>query len=508
MANPLYDGLFGAHAGQSTPFLRLADGQVITHGAFLESAARIANVMADLGLAPGDRVAAQIEKSPEALALYAACAQAGLVFLPLNTAYTADEIQYFIENSGASLIVCDGRSDATLAPMAGQFGARIESLNGDGSGSLMDKARTMPAEFATVPRTADDLAAFLYTSGTTGRSKGAMLTQANLLSNARTLVKEWRFTADDVLLHALPIFHTHGLFVATNVALAAGSSMIFLPKFDLDQVIAGLPEATAMMGVPTFYTRLLNDDRFTRDLTAHMRLFISGSAPLLAETHVQFESRSGHHILERYGMTETNMNTSNPYEGDRRAGTVGFPLPGVELKVTDPGSGEELSRGEIGMIEVRGPNVFKGYWRMPEKTAEELRADGFFITGDLGRIDEDGYVQIVGRNKDLIITGGFNVYPKEVEDVLDQQDGIVESAVIGVPHPDMGEGIIAILVAEVGAGPDLAAIESALGAALARFKHPRHFAIVDALPRNTMGKVQKAALREQFGGVFADSASA
>ena len=503
MANPLYDGLFGAHAGQSTPFLRLADGQVITHGAFLESAARIANVMADLGLAPGDRVAAQVEKSPEALALYAACAQAGLVFLPLNTAYTADELQYFIENSGASLIVCDGRSDATLAPLARQFGARIESLNGDGSGSLMDKARAMPAEFATVPRTADDLAAFLYTSGTTGRSKGAMLTQANLLSNARTLVKEWRFTADDVLLHALPIFHTHGLFVATNVALAAGSSMIFLPKFDLDQVIAGLPEATAMMGVPTFYTRLLNDDRFTRDLTAHMRLFISGSAPLLAETHVQFESRSGHRILERYGMTETNMNTSNPYDGERRAGTVGFPLPGVELKITDPETGKTLPDGEIGQIEVRGPNVFKGYWQMPEKTAAELRDDGFFITGDLGRIDTDGYVHIVGRNKDLIISGGYNIYPKEIELVLDDQPGVLESAVIGVPHPDFGETVLGVIVPEKGAAPDTEAMMQAVQQALARFKHPRALVMLDDLPRNTMGKVQKNLLRDSYKDMFA-----
>ncbi|MDD9742047.1 malonyl-CoA synthase [Marinovum sp. SP66] len=503
MANPLYDGLFGAHAGKSTPFLRLADGQVITHGAFLESAARIANVMADLGLAPGDRVAAQVEKSPEALALYAACAQAGLVFLPLNTAYTADELQYFIENSGASLIVCDGRSDATLAPLAGQFGARIESLNADGSGSLMDKARAMPANFATVPRTADDLAAFLYTSGTTGRSKGAMLTQANLLSNARTLVEEWRFTADDVLLHALPIFHTHGLFVATNVALAAGSSMIFLPKFDPDQVIAGLPEATAMMGVPTFYTRLLNDDRFTRDLSAHMRLFISGSAPLLAETHVQFESRSGHRILERYGMTETNMNTSNPYEGERRAGTVGFPLPGVELKITDTETGKTLPDGEIGQIEVRGPNVFKGYWQMPEKTAAELRDDGFFITGDLGRIDTDGYVHIVGRNKDLIISGGYNIYPKEIELVLDDQPGVLESAVIGVPHPDFGETVLGVIVPEKGAAPDTEAMMQAVQQALARFKHPRALVMLDDLPRNTMGKVQKNLLRDSYKDMFA-----
>ena len=502
MTNPLYDQLFGKHAGKATPFILRPDGSVMTHDAFLKTAARIAHALTHSGMQPGDRLAVQVEKSPEALALYAACAQAGIVFLPLNTAYTIDELTYFIENSGAHTVVCDARSEAGLAPVAEKLGARIQTLNADGSGTLTEQAQAMPSEFTPVARSEDDLAAFLYTSGTTGRSKGAMLTQGNLLSNAMTLVKEWRFTADDVLLHALPIFHTHGLFVATNVALIAGCSMIFVPKFDLDRMIELMPKATVMMGVPTFYTRLLDDERFTRDLTSKMRLFISGSAPLLAETHVQFEQRTGHRILERYGMTETNMNTSNPYDGERRAGTVGFPLPGVELKITDPASGETLPKGEVGLIEVRGPNVFKGYWQMPEKTAEELREDGFFITGDLGKIDADGYVHIVGRNKDLIISGGYNIYPKEIELVLDEQPGGLESAVIGVPHADFGETVLGLVVAKKGETPDLDAAMQAVSAALARFKHPRKLILVDALPRNTMGKVQKNILRERYADLF------
>lgn len=503
MPNPLFDSLFGIHAGKTTSFLRLPDGSTITHQNFLEKAAKFANFLTQAGLKAGDRVAVQVQKSPEALALYAACAQAGLVFLPLNTAYTVDELSYFIENSGASLVVCDGKSIQELAPIAERLGASIETLNADGSGSLSEGAGGLSPTFATVDRTGGDLAAFLYTSGTTGRSKGAMLTQDNLLSNAETLVKEWRFTEKDVLLHALPVFHTHGLFVATNVTLAAGGSMIFMPKFDLDEIIAHLPEATSMMGVPTFYTRLLHDQRFTKELTSHMRLFVSGSAPLLAETHVQFEQRTGHRILERYGMTETNMNTSNPYDGERRAGTVGFPLPGVDLKITDPENGATLPQGDIGQIEVRGPNVFKGYWQMPEKTAAELREDGFFITGDLGRIDEDGYVHIVGRNKDLIISGGYNIYPKEIEIVLDDQPCVLESAVIGVPHPDFGETVVGVLVPEKDATPDLDAIQEAVTAHLARFKHPRKLIVLDELPRNTMGKVQKNVLRDAYKDMFA-----
>lgn len=502
MANPLYDSLFGIHADKDTPFLHLADGRVISYRRFLNTAAQIANVTARMGLQPGDRVAVQVEKTPEALALYAACVQAGLVFLPLNTAYTVEELTYFIENSGASLVVCDEQNEDQLKSVSTPMGASVVTLNADGGGTLMEQAAAMPNSFATVDRTGDDLAVFLYTSGTTGRSKGAMLTQNNLLSNARTLAKEWRFSSDDVLMHALPIFHAHGLFVATNVSLIAGSRMVFLPKFDLDNIITLMPTTTAMMGVPTFYTRLLNDARFTKELTAHMRLFISGSAPLLADTHVQFENRTGHRILERYGMTETSMNTSNPYDGERRAGTVGFPLPGVELKVCDA-EGSPLPQGEIGVIEVRGPNVFCGYWQMPEKTAAELREDGFFITGDLGRIDEDGYVHIVGRNKDLIISGGYNVYPKEVELALDDQPGVLESAVIGVPHPDFGETVVGVIVAEPDAHPDLEAIQAAISSGLARYKHPRKLIQLDELPRNTMGKVQKNALRAQFKDLFA-----
>ena len=501
MANPLYDTLFARHAGRDTVFLHLPDGGTLTHDAFLRMTARFAHQIARFGLEPGDRLAVQVGKSPEALAVYAACAQTGVIFLPLNTAYTPAEVSYFLENSGARLFLCDGRNAGALAPVTEKAGVRQEVLNADGRGSFADAAAGNPEEFETVPRQKDDLAAFLYTSGTTGRSKGAMLTQDNLLSNAQVLSDYWRFTSDDVLLHALPIFHTHGLFVATNICLLTGAQMIFYPGFDAGAVIRDMPRATSMMGVPTFYTRLLDRDDFTVDVARNMRLFISGSAPLLAETHRAFEARTGHRILERYGMTETNMNTSNPYEGERRAGTVGFPLPGVELKVCDE-AGNELPQGEIGTIEVRGPNVFKGYWQMPEKTAEELRENGFFITGDLGMIDKDGYVTIVGRDKDLIISGGYNIYPKEIELVLDQAPGVLESAVIGVSHPDFGETPVGILARRPGEEPDCDAIMAGLGDSLARFKHPRDLVVVDTLPRNTMGKVQKNVLRDAYKGLF------
>ena len=505
MTNPLYDRLFGAHAGNGATFLKLADGAEVSYQAFLETAARFAHALVAIGLGPGDRLAVQVHKSPEALALYAACVQAGVIFLPLNTAYTVDELSYFIENSGAHVVVCDKTARAALAPIADRLSARIETLNADSSGSLPSVAKGMQGAFPTVSRDTDDLTALLYTSGTTGRSKGAMLTQGNLLSNAETLMKFWRFTSDDVLLHALPIFHTHGLFVATNVTLAAAGSMIFLPKFDTDTMIASMPEATTMMGVPTFYTRLLSDPRLTRDLVGHMRLFISGSAPLLIETHEEFEATTGHRILERYGMTETNMNTSNPYEGERRAGTVGFPLPGVELKISDPTTEAALPQGEIGQIEVRGPNVFKGYWQMPEKTAAELRENRFFITGDLGRIDADGYVHIVGRNKDLIISGGYNIYPKEIELILDDQPGVLESAVIGVPHADFGEMVLGLIVPAQEERLNLDAITEATAKTLARFKQPRKLIQIEELPRNTMGKVQKNILREQYSELFEPS---
>jgi malonyl-CoA/methylmalonyl-CoA synthetase len=502
LPNELYDGLFKAHEGSDTPFLHLADGTILTHGAFLEHAAQIANALSDIGMNPGDRLAAQVDKSSDALALYAACVQAGIVFLPLNTAYTADELSYFVKDSGARCLVCDSSNHTALQPLADGLNAALETLDVDGAGTLNKRAKTMPTKFPTVERNSEDLTAFLYTSGTTGRSKGAMLTHKNLLSNARTLADYWHFTSEDVLLHALPIFHTHGLFVATNVTLIAGGSMIFLPRFDLDEMLIQMPRATTMMGVPTFYTRLLDDTRLTKDLTRHMRLFISGSAPLLAETHAEFERRTAHRILERYGMTETNMNTSNPYDGERRAGTVGYPLPGVEVVITDPANGTPLPADEIGQIEVRGANVFKGYWQMPEKTAAELRENGFFITGDLGKIDTDGYVHIVGREKDLIISGGYNIYPKEIELILDEQPGVLESAVIGVPHPDFGETVLGLIVAQPGLVLNFDLINADVTSRLARFKHPRQLIEVDALPRNTMGKVQKKALRDAYADIF------
>ena len=500
MPNLLYDALIGQHAGAATPFLQAASGHIQSHAAFLANAARFAHAMAGLGLTPGDRVALQVDKSADALAVYAACVQSGLVFLPLNPAYTPAEVGYFIGNSGAALLLSSPGKAAALAQVAGRHGAQLQTLDQDGTGTLADLADGQPDQFQTVHRDPDDLAAILYTSGTTGRAKGAMLTQNNLLSNARVLTKHWEFTARDVLLHALPIFHTHGLFVATNVTLLAGGSMIFLPRFDPDAMICHLPQATTMMGVPTFYTRLLDDPRLDAGLTAHMRLFISGSAPLLAETHRQWTARTGHRILERYGMTETNMTTSNPCHGDRRPGTVGLPLPGVDLRICDA-AGVPVPPGDIGTIEVRGPNVFAGYWGLPEKTVEEMRKDGFFSTGDLGVQDADGYVTIVGRARDLIISGGLNIYPSEVEAALDALPGVLESAVIGVPDADMGEVAVAVVVPVAGATLDAEAMLLALGQTLARFKLPRRIVLREGLPRNAMGKVMKAVLRGEVAGV-------
>jgi malonyl-CoA/methylmalonyl-CoA synthetase len=370
-----------------------------------------------------------------------------------------------------------------------------------GDGSLMEESRGLSSDFTDVSRGPDDLASILYTSGTTGRSKGAMISHANLASNAVTLARIWHFSTDDVLLHALPIFHIHGLFVATNVTLMAGSGMIFC-KFDGDELMRLMLRATVMMGVPTFYVRLLQHPKLTKDATARMRLFVSGSAPLLAETHAAWEERTGHRILERYGMTETNMNTSNPYEGARKAGTVGLPLPDVELRIADPETGAVLPQGSIGMIELKGPNLFRGYWRLPEKTEAEFRPDGFFITGDLGRIDEDGYVQIVGREKDLVISGGLNVYPKEIEEAIDSLPGVVESAVVGLPHPDFGEGVTAVVVRKPESHIDERAVIGALADRLAKFKQPKRVLFVDDLPRNTMGKVQKNLLRQNYADLY------
>jgi len=502
LINPLFDNCFKIHADKNTPLLHLENKKIVTHREFLGMAAQMANAFLIAGLNPGDRLAIQIEKSEYALAIYVACIQSGIIFLPLNPAYTPNEVSYFLTNSGARLIICEGKNAVALREVAGKSGSILETLNTDGTGTLRDMALSMPKDFSTVPRKREDLAAILYTSGTTGRSKGAMLTQDNLLSNAETLKNYWKFSNSDVLLHALPIFHTHGLFVASNVTFISGGSMIFLPRFDASQLIDLMPQATVLMGVPTFYTRLIENPQLSVNTTKNMRLFISGSAPLLAETHLKFEKITGHRILERYGMTETNMNTSNPYEGERRAGTVGFPLPNIELKITNPITGENLANGEIGQIEVRGSNVFAGYWRMEDKTREDLREDGFFTTGDLGLIDSDGYVQIVGRNKDLIISGGYNIYPKEIELILDDQPGVLESAVIGIPNSDFGESVVGCLIPEKGVILDLDLIQKAICKPLAKFKHPRKLLILKELPRNTMGKVQKNLLRSQFKGIL------
>ena len=500
--NHLYHLVRGRMPDLAKAAIETPAGRVITYGDLDAMAARFAGALVARGVAPGDRVLVQVEKSPEAIALYLGTVRAGAIFLPLNTAYTLAEVEYFVGDAEPKLIVCDPARAEPVGLLASRYSAEIETLDEHGGGSLGELAAAQPALFADVERGPDDLAAILYTSGTTGRSKGAMLSHDNLTSNALALAALWRFGPDDVLIHALPIFHTHGLFVATNVSLLTAGTMIFLPKFDADEILRLMPRATAMMGVPTFYVRLVEHAGLTREATRHMRLFVSGSAPLLAETHRKFEAMTGHAILERYGMTETNMNTSNPYDGDRIPGTVGFPLPGVELRVVDPESGAPVASGEIGMIEVKGPNVFKGYWRMPDKTKEDFRPDGFFITGDLGIVDARGYVSIVGRGKDLVISGGYNVYPKEVEDEIDRIPGVAESAVIGLPHPDFGEGVTAVVVLAKGAILDEAAIRDALEGRLARFKQPKRIIFVDALPRNAMGKVQKKALRDTYATLY------
>ncbi|MER8759992.1 malonyl-CoA synthase [Mesorhizobium sp. M0976] len=482
------------------------DGRSISYGETLARSAQLAHALSQLGVEAGDRVAVQVEKSPEAIFLYLACLRAGAIFLPLNTAYTLTELDYFFRDAEPRLVVCDPARAGEIGALAQTSGAAVATLGSKGEGSLTDRASEAAVDFHDVARGPDDLAAILYTSGTTGRSKGAMLSHENLASNARVLVDLWRFTAADVLIHALPVFHTHGLFVATNVVLMAGASMLFETKFDPTRIVSLLPRATALMGVPTFYVRLLQQDGLNRQAAKNIRVFISGSAPLLAETHRAWRERTGHAILERYGMTETNMNTSNPYEGERRAGTVGFPLPGVCLRISDPDGGETLAPGEVGMIEVKGPNVFCGYWRMPEKTRAEFRDDGYFITGDLGLIDADGYVHIVGRGKDLIISGGYNIYPKEVESEIDALAGVAESAVIGVVHPDFGEGVTAIVVRAPGSTISAAAIIEAIAGHLARYKHPKQVIFVDELPRNTMGKVQKNLLREAYKDLYTSKA--
>ena len=478
------------------------DGERLRYADLDERCARLAVRLARLGVGRGDRVAVQVEKTVANLLLYLACMRLGAVYLPLNTAYTLAELDYFFGDAEPALIVCDPARRADIAALGGAAAAQLATLDAQGQGDLVEALDQEPPRAAIASVGDDDLAALLYTSGTTGRAKGAMLTHGNLASNALTLVDAWGFSETDVLLHALPLYHVHGLFVACNTALLAGARLLFLPRFDAAEALEALPRATVMMGVPTYYTRLLAQDGLSAARCAGVRLFVSGSAPLLEQTFRDFEARTGHPILERYGMTETGMSTSNPLHGERRPGTVGPPLPGVELRVADE-AGRVLGPAEIGVLEVRGPNVFKGYWRMPEKTAEEFRADGFFITGDLARIGPDGYVAIVGRAKDLIISGGLNVYPKEIESVIDDLESVVESAVIGVPHPDFGEAVAAVVVRAAGAALDEAAVIAAVRERLASFKVPKRVWFADSLPRNAMGKVQKNALRARHEDAFA-----
>lgn len=494
MTNTLYDALIAPHANNDAIFLTLDDGTNVSYAGFVSRVAQLAHVLTSVGVKSGDRVVVQAPKLMDTIALYGAALQTGAVYLPLNTAYTQSELSYFIEDATPTVVVCDARNETDLVDIC-DGKAQVLTLAKDGTGSLSTQANACDTTFQTVTRGRDDLAALLYTSGTTGRSKGAMLSHKNLLSNAKSLADLWQITRDDRLIHALPIFHTHGLFVALNTSLLAGTQVRLMSAFDVDTLINEIPSSTMLMGVPTFYTRLLSDSRLNSDLVQNMRLFVSGSAPLLAETHTDFEHRTGHRILERYGMTETNMITSNPFDGERLAGTVGYALPGTEVEITE--NGKPVATGDIGMIEVRGDNVFQGYWNMPEKTAEELRPDGFFITGDLGVKSEDGRVAIVGRQKDLIISGGYNIYPKEIEDVINDIDGVLESAVFGVAHPDFGESVLASVVLEK---PTLSAEEIAalVEPKLARFKHPRRYIVTDTLPRNTMGKVQKNVLRQTY----------
>jgi len=494
----LYTALSQRFPEPSSTVLTTPDGQHFSYADLERESARYAQVLHSLGLQPGERVSVQVEKTPANLWLYLGVLRAGLVYHPLNTAYAPDEMRFFLSNAETRLLVCDPAKLAEYESLCDEVGvAQIETLDARGEGTLSALAAAQSGEFQTIARAPNDMAALLYSSGTTGRPKGIVLSHENLCANATVLVDLWGFSQSDVLLHALPIYHVHGLFVAVHCALMSGSRLIWLPRFEVDQVVAQLPKATVMMGVPTYYTRLLTEPKFGRELLAGMRLFISGSAPLLTETFDAFVTRTGHAILERYGMSETGMNTSNPLVGERVAGTVGMPLPGTEVRVCDT-EHRVLPRGEIGEVEVRGANVFSGYWRMPEKTAEDFTEDGWFVTGDQGRFDEHGYLSIVGRSKDMVISGGLNVYPKEVESVLNDYPEILESAVIGVPDPDLGEAVVAWVVLESDQSLDEQALRQRLREKIAGFKVPKAIRAVDELPRNAMGKVQKTLLRERW----------
>ncbi|MEH6402615.1 MAG: malonyl-CoA synthase [Sneathiella sp.] len=488
----LFDTKFAA-GGNQTAF-ELPSGKTYSFNEISARSGRFANFLTDTGAKPGDRVAVQVHKTVEAVILYLACLRAGLVYLPLNTAYKSAEIDYFLNDASPAILVCDPAHEKQLSVIANQAGVdTILTLDKDGLGSLTKKAESYPDNFEIIHRASDDLAAILYTSGTTGRSKGAMLTHNNLSSNAKTLVKGWAFEQKDVLLHALPIFHVHGLFVALHCAFLSGNKVIFLDKFDAETVIEQLPNASVFMGVPTFYTRLLDAKKLDKQSCRNMRLFTAGSAPLLEDTFNDFTSKTGHVILERYGMSEAGMITSNPYDGDRIAGSVGFPLDN-EVRVVGE-DGQIVADGEIGILEIKGPNVFKGYWQMPEKTASEFRDDGYFITGDMIRKDERGYYRIVGRSKDLIISGGYNVYPKEIESYLDEMSGILESAVVGRAHPDFGEAVVAFIIKDGSASITDTDVIEFVKSKLANFKVPKQVFFLKELPRNTMGKVQKNELR-------------
>ncbi len=499
MTNHLYDALMNGHRESEEPLLRTVEKEprTFTWNQMHRMAGRMARALLRLGAKPGDRITVQVEKSPETLALYLACLRGGFVFQPLNPAYTTAELEHFITDAEPAVIICDPDRKADLEPLAARIGARLSTLRGDWKGSFFMLQMVQPETFETVARGPDDPAAILYTSGTTGRPKGAVLTHGNLLSNARDLVSVWGFTTDDVLIHALPVHHAHGLFVACNVTMLAGASMIWLEKFDTDAVVKVMPEASVLMGVPTFYARLL-EHRGLKRAAAGMRLFISGSAPLSPALHTRFRERTGHAILERYGLTETGMNASNPLDGERRPGSVGPALPSTEIRITDRDGGTVLPTGETGMIEVRGPNVFSGYWRREKETEEAFRGDGWFITGDLGHLDADGYLHISGRARDLIITGGLNVYPAEMEAAVDGIPGVAESAVIGLPDSEWGEIVCAVVAPQPGSRLKEDAILSALRGRLARFKLPRRIVFVEALPRNAMGKVMKDELRRRF----------
>jgi malonyl-CoA/methylmalonyl-CoA synthetase len=499
MADNLFRAFLRAQPDLDRIFIAAGEGRNFSFREAFALAGRFAAVLAAHDVKSGDRVAVQVDKSPEALFLYLACLRAGAIYLPLNTGYTANEIAYLVADAEPRLFVASEKNSHAIASLMKQ--GEVLTLEADGTGSLMTEAASAGPDFADADLSMNDVAAILYTSGTTGRSKGAMLTHGNLYANASSLRNAWHYTAEDVLLHALPIYHTHGLFVATNLCLLSGARMIMLPKFDPDAVFQALPHASVMMGVPTYYTRLLKEDRLNRQATRHMRLFISGSAPLLAETHREWSARTGHQILERYGMTETNMIASNPYAGPRVPGSVGLALPGVEVRIADQ-DGQPLKAREVGIIEVRGANVFHGYWRMPERSDKDFRKDGFFITGDMGYLDAQNYLTIVGREKDLIISGGLNIYPKEVENEIDALAGIEESAVIGLPHADLGEAVTAVIVAKKDAALGEKEILARLSGKLARFKHPKRAIFVSELPRNSMGKVQKSILRDRFKDLY------